>query len=190
MKCNLLPPLLCTSHWQALEGGIILDERRNETYNSDSKELISFKCTGVFIANPLRVTVLVIAAFAKAFFLLFTPLFKALSIYIKGIEKGLSLKEIRADLGQAFSSWTLEMKQALFSPVFTLFYGPLIQVGALIGILDPLKGRKMIALLETKWGELDLLLEESTTLAPCFKPRPYHRPFFAPYKPEFFSFRS
>lgn len=181
MKCNLLPPLLCTSNWHALEGGIILDEKRNETYNSDSKELISFKCTGVFIANPLRVIALAVAALAKTLFLLLSPLFITLGICIKGMGKGLSFKDIRSNAQQTFSSWSFEIKQALCSPLFTLFYGSLIQMAALIGILTPLRGRKMIALLETKWGELDLLLGESTTLAPCFKPRPYDRPFFASY---------
>jgi hypothetical protein len=60
---------------------------------------------------------------------------------------------------------------ALLSPLYTIFYGSLIQGAAVMGLIDPFRARKVIAQAEIAWSQHDCFLGESTTLAPCFRPK-------------------
>ncbi len=151
MECNLLAPFICSAVWEPLENGFLLDKERKETYNNDNQALVRFKCFAVFIANPLRIGVFVVIAVAKLIFQLFIVVFQT----------------TRDSLNQ----WAKNMKSLFFSPGLTLFYGMIVQGGAFLGIIDPFRGRKVVALTEIKWGLLDSFLGDSATLAPCFKPR-------------------
>ena len=151
MECNLLPSYICRATWENLEKGFLLDKERNEVYTNDSQMLVRFKCFGVCIANPLRMISFIVMAMAKLIF----------QLMIVSFQKTKEASPLRME----------NIKNLFFSPGLTLFYGLLIQGGAFMGLMDPFRGRKIIALTEMKWSFLDHFLGDLATMAPCFQPR-------------------
>lgn len=173
MKCNLLSPSICHANWMMLEGQVLLDQERMEKYSNDSRLLVRVKCLGVFVANPLRVVICLIVSLAKTLFLLLEPLFKITFLIGQGYVQKKKKKEIEQQIKEEYAFWPASFKEALQSPLWSLFYGSVVQIASAWGVVDPFRGRKVVAHAEMKWAFFDHFLGESVTLAPCFKPRAY-----------------
>lgn len=169
--CHLIPQGFCRADFERLEGGLVLDKGREETYNRDSLGTVRGKCVGIFLANIFRTLVFTIAAIAKAIFLLLSPLFKPLYLMLKGLIKKQSWQQIRAEIAADFKQWPDEMKAACSSVGFTLFYGTIVQGGSFLGLFDPLRGRKIVGLAEREWSVQDQLYKGAVQMAPCFQAR-------------------
>lgn len=162
----------CAFNFQTRADHTLLDVDLQETYNSDSPGLVRLKCSGIFLINPLRVVAFIIAGIAKTFFLLMAPLFTVLFLLIEGVIKCKKWTVIQETIRASFKEWPEEMKEAVCSPGCALFYGFIIQGGAMCGVARPFFGRKIVALAERSWRENDTFLNDKVHLAPCFQPRP------------------
>ena len=172
--CHVIPKGFCHAHFETLDRGFLLDNDLKETYNAEGRGIVRGKSVALVFGNLLRVIAFSIVAIAKTVFLFLGPLFKPLFFVFRGLVRCRGWETIRKDIEEDFKKWPEAVKASVYSLGYTLFYGSLAEGGALVGVFDPYRGRKILGKAELCWSEKDRLFKQNVIMAPCFQARALH----------------